>query len=52
MLLTFEQNCFTAREDGKQILHHLAQLLWEASTEQPKTNHLLKKKNKSPFPLL
>lgn len=44
MLLTFEQNYFTAREDGKQILHHSAQLLWEAPTEQPNIKHLLKKK--------
>lgn len=36
MLLNLEQNWFTAREDRKQIHHHSAQLLEEASTELPK----------------
>lgn len=40
MLLSLEQNWFTAREDRKQILYHSAQLLWELSTEQPKIEHL------------
>lgn len=51
VLLSLEQNWFTAREDRKQVLHHSAQLLQEASTEQPKIEHLLRKII-SPFPPL